>query len=941
MKILLYCFTFLIVLSCNKNEYSSIRKTIDLSGTWSLKLDSAKAGISEKWFASEFSDSLILPGSLDENKKGFLNVDTTIYHLNRQYIYYGPAWFRKTIEIPEDWNDKHIELILERTKVTYVWVDTIFAGTSNDIYTPQKYDLTNLLKPGKHMLTIMVDNTEDLVPVKGSHAYSEDTQTNWNGIIGKFVLEASEETRIEHVRVYPDIEKKELKLLLQLKNENQNSLNATVSVEAFLWNSDTQQRIKKKDFDFMVPSGDTTVSFEYPLGENAKLWSESDPSLYKINVTLKKDNKTTDNFVTDIGLRKFSAVEKQFNVNGKTIFLRGEHNACVFPLTGYPPMDTAGWLRIFNIAKSYGLNFYRYHSWTPPDAAFKAADMAGIYMQPELPAWWGLNVKDSSHISFLLKEGKNIMDNYANHASFVMFSLGNELYQERDTLRRMVAQLRDYDPRPLYAHGSNNRLWDPSYAEGDDFWVSFRTGKEAPDLSTDIRGSISYVDSKEGGILNTVYPNTKFTFSKAIENSPVPVMGFEVGQYQVYPYYKAELPKYTGILKPWNLEVYRKKLAEKGMSDQEEDFFKATGALSMICYRADIEAAMRTPNFGGFQLLDLQDYPGQGTALVGVLDAFMESKGLITPEEFRQFCDRVVILLEMDKFCWTNEENFTAGIKIANYSENDLTGKTISWKIVHPANNIILHSGNITGINIPQGKTFVADSLKFNLKDLDVPAKLQVHMSIENSSVKTDYPVWVYPAYDLLIKLENIIIASALNSDIVKKLEEGGNVLLVPEFKDIEKKSVAGQFIPEFWNYMMFNGFAQQRGSGFSPGTLGLLMSPEHPVFKDFPTEYHSNWQWWAITKNSRPIILDNTESSFKPVIQVVDNINRNHKLGLLFEYKVGKGKIVVYPVNQNAIENRPEAKAFYKSILKYMDSADFNPENSISTNELKKIVFN
>ena len=166
-----------------------------------------------------------------------------------------------------------------------------------------------------------------------------------------------------------------------------------------------------------------------------------------------------------------------------------------------------------------------------------------------------------------------------------------------------------------------------------------------------VRGSFATVDAPLGHV--QIGPaNTMTDYRRSIAGVRVPVIGHEVGQYTVFPDFR-EIAKYTGVLRARNLEIFREKLRAKGMLDQAEQFRQASGALAVLCYREDIEAALRTPGFGGFQLLDLQDFPGQGTALVGILDAFMDSKGLIEPKAWREFCSEVVPLVRMKKYAWT------------------------------------------------------------------------------------------------------------------------------------------------------------------------------------------------------------------------------------------------------------------------------------------------
>ena len=125
--------------------------------------------------------------------------------------------------------------------------------------------------------------------------------------------------------------------------------------------------------------------------------------------------------------------------------------------------------------------------------------------------------------------------------------------------------------------------------------------------------------------INAKPPETVSDYTESISKFDVPVISHEIGQWCVYPNFN-EMKKYTGVLKPRNFEIFRETLEENQMLDQANDFLVASGKLQTLCYKEDIESALRTPGFGGFQLLDLHDFPGQGTALIGVLDPFWEEK---------------------------------------------------------------------------------------------------------------------------------------------------------------------------------------------------------------------------------------------------------------------------------------------------------------------------
>lgn len=932
--VILVIIFFLI--SCNNESYTTLRQIISLDGRWQFAIDSSGIGVEGKWYEADLSESINLPGTLDENDKGIINTDTVeTMRLSRERTYSGPAWYRKEVNIPENWGGKDIRLIMERTKPSIVWIDTIKAGSNNDILTPQIYDLTGLLTPGPHAVTILINNGPLSVPrgITGSHAWTDHTQTNWNGIIGRFCLEASNGDRIENIIIYPDTYSKNVLVKLKASSRDNEEKKMRIEFKAEAWNTEISHIVTSKTVSVILKPGTNEIELTYRLGRKTQLWSEFNPALYRLTATLK-DNEPVDNITVTFGMREFSTSGTQFSINGDITFLRGKHDACVFPLTGYPPMDVESWRRVFRIAKSYNINFYRFHSWTPPGAAFEAADIEGIYMQPELPFWGSFSKTRNPDLNeFLLKEGDHILNVYGNHASFVMFALGNELSGDQDVMKDFLTHFRAVDRRPLFSYGSNNYLGSRGQAEGEDYYAGCRIGRDTDTTySTHIRASFSFADAYDGGYINGRYPSTALNYSGAISNCTVPAISTEVGQYQIYPNYD-EMKKYTGVLKPWNFQVFKSRLEEKNMGEQAIDFFRASGALSVICYRADIEMAIRTPGFGGFHLLDLQDFPGQGTALVGVLDAFMDSKGLIRPQEFSRFCNSVVPLFITDKFCRTNDEKLAGKIQVANYSADIFKKQSVSWILENSNNTVIARQNEI--VDIKQGGLTDITMLDLDLSDVVKAEKLTLTIKLDGTVFENSYPLWIYPGNVDITVPGGILISEKLEDKTITSLTNGASVLFFPDHNEFLDLTVGGLFIPDYWNYRMFKGISESNEKPVSPGTMSILTDPEIPLFNDFPTEFHSNWQWWAIVKKSRPFILDNAPNGYRPLVQVVDNIERNHKLGLIFEFAVGKGKLLVCMSDLKNIPDKPEARQLYSSILKYMSSDKFNPDQKLKTEEL------
>ena len=834
-------------------------QSISLAGEWNVELGKSGSAFAKSKRASQGEvKRAILPGTIDTNHLGFAPKDTMeTTHLTRLYAYKGAARYSRTIHIPKDWKKKPVELFLERTRPTWVYVDGELVDSCNFISTPQRYLLPKKVKPGKHLLEIVVDNGRG-VPEQvygSSHAYTEDTQTNWNGIIGRIRLEVkSEERRVEKQRS-------------------------------------------------------------------------------------ASEGKANSNAMPDFA-KDFHIEGAHFYANGHRIFLRGKHDAAVWPLTGHVEMSVEGWMKYLGTCKEYGINHVRFHSWCPPEAAFVAADSLGIYLQPELPFWGSFDKKDERLMAFLHQEGENILREYGHHPSFRMMALGNELWGDIDKMKEFVDDFRKIAPDKYYTFGSNYYLGYQGIKEGMDYFTTCRIGGEGwGKYNTHTRGSFSFADAYDGGMINHFHPSSTMNFDEACDKAGIPIISHETGQFQTYPDYR-EMKKYTGVLHPYNFEVFRRRLAAAGMFSQADDFHKASGLWSVKLYKADIEMDLRTRNMAGFQLLDIQDYPGQGSAFVGILDAFMESKGITTPEEWRQWCSPVVPLLEMEKFCFEDGEKIQAKVKVANYGGSSLYGKKLKWKIgdAEGVMNIFTYDEGLIDVGVLDEEISV-----------DKPTKLLLTLNIEGTEARNSYELWVYPKKAL--EKKGVIIAKDLDQDVVKVLEKGGKVLWMPtasshfvaagdtlsQADNATPYTVGGLFQTDYWNYRMFKTICENNKKKVSPGTLGILTNPEHPIFKEFPTEMHTNWQWFPVIKESHPLVLDNFAKDYRPIVQVIDNIERNHKLGLVMEWKVGAGKLLVCMSDLEKAAKYPEGKAFYQSVIDYMRSADFNPSSEIMVDELKK----
>ncbi|WP_245957701.1 glycoside hydrolase family 2 TIM barrel-domain containing protein [Niabella yanshanensis] len=916
---------------------------IDLAGHWSFRVDALDVGVKEQWFSKKLTDKVVLPGSMATNNKGddigvhtpwtgsifdsswFSKPEYAKYRrsgnikvpfwLQPNKYYTGPAWYQKTITIPPAWAGKNIELFIERSHwETTVWADGQAMGTQNSLSTAQIFDLSRL-KPGTHTITIRVNNKiNDINVGPNSHSITDHTQTNWNGMIGKLFLTVKPKIHISRVDVYPDLKGKKIVTKVWVINSSNTSVPASVKLLASSENKLAEQ-LQPQTKKLVIGPDSSFFEWSYPMGNAPLLWDEFTPNLYSLKIELNSDSGRHEKRI-QFGMKEFGVDGTRFSINGRKTFLRGTLESAIFPLTGYPATDTASWMRIFRIVKSYGLNHVRFHSWCPPEAAFDAADRSGIYLQVECASWanWGTWLGDGLPIDqYLYEESNRIVKAYGNHPSFCILVQGNEPGGKHHVsyLRSFVNYWKAKDPRRVYASGAG---W-PVIPEND--------------FNNIPQPRIQQWEEGLKSIINKERPGTSFDWGSIISKYTIPTISHEIGQWCVYPDFK-EMKKYTGVLQPKNFEIFRDRLKEQGLLHLADSFLLASGKLQVLCYKAEIEAALRTPGFGGFQLLDLHDFPGQGTALVGVLNPFWEDKGYISGTEFSRFCNTVVPLARFPKMVYLNNETLKVPVEISNFGAVPLRNVPAKWEITNGAGQL-LFSGRFPTVTIPIGNAINLGMIQQSLQSIAKPSQLK--LTVSTGTYQNSWDWFVYPA-QLPQPESDILVTQQLDEEAVKKLDSGGKVLLTLKKGHIKANNggdIAVGFSSIFWNTSWTNGQA--------PHTLGVLVNPDHAALKYFPTDYHSNYQWWDAMSHSNVVILDSLEKGLQPIIRVIDDWVTARSLGLVFECKAGNGRLIVSSIDLlSGEEDRPEARQLRYSLLKYMQSDVFQPDTEIPVSKIKNL---
>lgn len=850
-------------------------RKIDLSGLWRVRLDAEK----HPELPVTYPDGIRLPGTTSAAALGAENPARETYFLTDAHKFEGYAWFMRTIEAEADWQGQQVLLTLERTRKTAVYLDGAALGQQESLCTPHRY-LLPAMQPGSHTLVIRVDNTD--YPTRGGHMTSPDTQSNWNGITGEISLTIAR-ILVSGIQVTADIPGGRLRIRADVQGEHSGF--ASIALPG--------------QMEQLLPITDGRLDGVLPLTGSEPLWDEFAPNLHRIVI-----DADGDVYETSFGLRRFEGQGRRLMCNGREVFLRGKHDGLIFPLTGYAPTDVPAWRQVLQTAKDYGVNHYRFHTCCPPDAAFTAADELGIVLSPELPFWGtvaapGEKGYDEAERRFLIDEGFRILREFGHHPSFVFLSMGNELWGSKQALNAMLADYRAFDPDKLYLSGANNFQWVPEVLAEEDAFVGVRLSGERL-----IRGSYAMCDAPQG-IVQTTEPESVTNYDRTIAPATtgdeavrtgtlqiqygtgvkeveaeaakafiphVPVISHEVGQYEFYPDF-SEIDRYTGPLKARNFEVFRERLQNAGLWGEHERFFRCAGHLAIDCYRREIETALRSTELSGFQLLDLQDFTGQGTALVGVLNAFMASKGLISPAEWRSFCASTVVLGLFERFVLADGDEVSFAVQV---SECDPRREHTSVRCELMAGDTPLSAASVPVQ--PTGRRLSAP-VRVSLGHVSAsePRRLCVRLTLEDGIV-THYPLWVFPRYDIEITRAGMRMGDrriAFAKSIAAAKQSAVPAIVIPPAEG----KLPAAYASDFWCYPMFRSISESMGKPVPVGTLGLCVDAAHPWIRPFVQEEHTTPAWYHLLRTAHCEAADVPA----PIVQMIDNTERCQRLCLLW----------------------------------------------------------
>lgn len=923
--------------------------TLDLAGTWQFRLDAKDEGVAARWFEKSLAETIRLPGALQEQGHGFTPGPATrwwfgperratlapdfpfLARYNRpddyritafllpDKHYIGPAWYARDVDIPAAWAGRRIVLSLERCHwETRVWVDGREAGRRDSLATPHDYDLTVLLSAGRHRLAVRVDNGE-IVEVGGQpHSVSDQTAGTWNGIVGRTELRTTPRVWLDDVQVFPHVATRTVTVRGVVGNTSGRAGRGEVRLEVARPGG-ARGAVRTVALEWSAAAGGAFAA-ELGLGAEAPLWDEFNPVLHRLTASLTSGEGTDTREIT-FGLREFTVAGTQFAINGRAIYLRGNTDCAVFARTGYAPMDVAAWRRIWQIYREWGFNHARFHSWCPPEAAFVAADEIGIYLAPEVSEWsW---VRRPEQEVFFQRESAAMLRRFGHHPSFVMMALGNEIGGDKAIFSRLLAEWKK-DPRRVYSIKANSQANPPEI----DFEVVREVGGSRKQPGERLRYQSGWPPTPLNTLLQAKPPQTSVDWRAGVAKSAKPLIAHETGQFCAYPDVLGEPPRFTGYLKPSYLAIARDQLEERGMLDQVPAFVRASGRWQIELYKEEIEASLRTPGLAGFQLLQLNDFSGQGTAPVGLFDATWTKKPYAEAARFREFCGPTVALARLPRRVWLTGDTFSAAIELTHYGAKELPRQPV-LATIHDDTGREMWRAALPARDFGRGTAQLAGELSVPLAAWRAPAKYTLRVELSGTEVRNQWAFWVYPAAIPDVPAGRIHIARTWDDGVRARLAAGGTVLLLPRRQDLTG------LLPICFTTFYWTTFDRAGGQS---SAAGLLCDPAHPLFRDFPTDAHANWQWWELLTRASPMILDEPDrrapwpKSHRPLVQMIDGWKINRKLAVVTEARVGSGRLAICTIDlETDLATRPVARQFRASLLRYLQAGEFSPADDVA----------
>lgn len=891
--------------------HAADRPRIDLDGQWDFQLDPQNVGQSERWFdqQSQFTNTIRVPGTWEA--QGYGEHSGILRH---QYA--GAAWYRRNLAIPAEWNSKLVILHIGGAhRLTRLFVNGIDFGEHAGFNAPYSYDITRAVRFGQdNLIALRVENPTFDVQTSPDKQIPKlpvgmvDYIANWGGIYGDVAVEAQNHTHIESVLVTSDTDKHIAAFHIKLATDEVNSASVRISIPG----------AEPVTSTVAEPSKETAL--EVSLPDDAPLWSPDHPELLTATIQLLQHGIEIDSVTQRFGFRRISTRGNVLLLNGKPLYLRAFGDDDVEVLNGFPPSSPDVCLKRMQLAKSFGFNAVRFHSMTPPECYFKAADQVGILIMAELPAAYTQFF--FAHRDFLRSELVNTLTAYRNHPSLLSLAFGNEF----------------------------NLRWLPTDADRNTMMAALADFyKLAKQLAP-----ATLIMSNDGFDLR---PTDMVSVSTAPPPDR-PTVRHEFGGYLCSLPDPGLIDRFTGVMIPTWLEAKKQWIADNKLDSAYPQYLKNSIRLQQLGRKFQIERTRADHTVTGYDYWLLVDYPGgtgEGDSWEeGWFDYLWNPK--VSPEQGHELNSAVLPLIDAgvdERTLWSSESRHI-GVSISNYGDEGITNGVLSWTLT--ANGDQLDGGEFHGVNVPLGSVEKVGQIVLRAPQDEHPQKLELTTTIKSRSTSNTnhWEFWVFPAGKLLVPSprqitvntewpelhrvypwlkessgrsspDGLLITDKLDHIALAHLRSGGSVLLAMK-QQPDAQGIA--FFPA------------------SGGAMGTLI-PDSAALGDFPNDGFADLQFEDLLNGASPLPVDGWPIQLTPILGVIRTTSGflSKQKGLshaayIFEVQAHGGKLLVTSPGlwNHYDEDHPAAIYLFDRLLRYATSDRFAPVVQLSDELLQRV---
>jgi hypothetical protein len=873
-------------------------------------MDPKEIGEAEKWYkdAADFDMQMKVPAAW--NAQGAGTETERLFH-----DFPGPAWYRRTAAVPESWKGKIIWLKFGGVhRYADVWVNGESVGSHIGYLTPFKFDISRYCHTGANSIVVRVDGRQrrDVDPLIGCFDVIDAVNITWGGMYRDVELEATGQNWIEDVFVVPHLDSNVAEVRVEVGSIF--SAREALLVKAEVYDQRGRRAGRRES---ALAADSSSVSIPVSIGE-PMLWSPKTPYLYTAKVRLTEGPREIDRLSTRFGMREIKVSGGRILLNGKPVFLRGYGDDCIFPNTIAPPAEQQEYYRRFKIARAYGFNYVRHHSWWPLQEYFDVADELGIMLQPEFPiAYQGFyDAASPERRKLYLEQWTGIIKASRNHPSIVTWCMGNELNpQELDLAPEFYRIAKETDPTRLVILTDGIGMPGPEDRSGgllDFVTAQFNDG-----------GSIGFNDRKYD--LGDLEPRK-------------PIVAHEMANFATLPD-PAQADLFKGGIRPFWLYTYRDAAAKKGISALLPKWVDNSNKLQAVCLKTNFEAARRARWLSGYDQWLLQDY---WTGSNGALDMFYRPKGL-TAAEFRKFNSPTVLLMDCPRRNFWSGETAKISLLASRFEDEPSEDAQIRWELRDGRK--VLVSGSKRNLQVrSDGLQRLAD-VSVGMPKLTTARKLTLAAQLTDRNGKTtnDWNLWVFPAdrlgpgesrvavgspvqlatlYPWAEKVPkegqlprcDLLISSNLVPGSVDYLQNGGRVLLLASDEAFPVLSTA--YKPYWWLV------------GGPSDSTGTQILRDHPAMKDVPNDGWCDLEFYNLINRSDSVVLDGLPVKADPIIRCLDTHVGLANRAFLVEFRVGRGRLLVSSLNFGAAlaEGDPAGAFLLDRLIRYALGPEFQP---------------